>query len=407
MTKIQDKIIDENHFRIRIDADKHSFPTHKKGGSDALNEIKKQLGAEFGIDNVSAHPHHDKSHFKIKVRREDIPIIKQIISNTNGLELTNRTFQFQGESIKSESVIKVLLGLGDKVEALTERNDDLIYQRDKVFEDYANNESKLIDLGADYTRVEQQRDEARAAANNPPRRQIIIEPKNKDEIPRLRREVSSLEETIKNTKKLDKNFIKYFEYDEKYDNAANEATALYKRAGIEIQIRDVKYLSSTEILNQNTNFGSRRNLAKSKNSLENKIRDIGNFNRDEQETEMGDAGRINEYGEEIISSYTLGELITAEEIPDLFTLGTDEYLPTKERTAQLKSVFGRKAKEINKRLTRHFTALRKLNEKDEHFDDIKEQIQYLDRVQKAVRVHENMIKYRSERDRFKSRIENG
>lgn len=406
MAKKQDKIVDENHFRIRVDADKHIFPTHKKGGSEALNEIKKQLGSEFGIANVSAHPHHDKSHFRIRVRREDAFRLNKMVSKTNGLEITTKTFQFRGDSIKQESIIDSLLGLEDRVDALKERNDDLLYQLDVMREEYSTNESELNQLRTDYARTESKLKEARAAANNPPRRQVIVEP-GKKEIPRLKREILDLEETLRTTKKLDRNTKKYFEYDEKYDNAANETLALYTRAGIEVQLRDVKYLSPGEVLTRNTDFKNKQNLTKTKTSLENRIRDIGNFSKNERETEMGNAEITNEYGEDVVRTYTLGELVDSEEIPDLFTLGTERYLPTKERIHQLTPTFGKKAKDVNKRLTRHFEGLRKLEKSEEHLGGINEQIQYLSKIQEAVAKHSEMIKYRSERDRIKARIENG
>jgi len=407
MTKPQDKIsTDDLHYEIRVIGDSNIFGQHENGGSEALGSIRNILYSDFGRDNVKSHTHSEPPYWKIKIREAHIDDLKTLVSNQNGLTHDEEIFQFKGISVKNPKLIDQLVSNNNRIEALSERNDDLISQLDEAHNKYTNIESRLTEVNVDYTRVKKQRDEARAAANNPPRRQVIVEP-GKKEIPRLKREISDLEETLKNTKKLDKNIEKYFEYDEKYDNAANESLTLYDRAGIEIQIRDVKYLSPTEVLNRNTEFEDKKILSGTKTSLENKIRDIGNFTGKERETEMGNAEITNEYGEDVVRAYTLGELIDSEEIPDLFTVDTERYLPTKERIHQLTPAFGKKAKDVNKRLTRHFDRLRKLEKSGEHLGGIKEQIQYLGKIQEATEKHSEMIKYRSERDRIKTRIENG
>lgn len=383
MSKPQDSIgSDEFYYEIRVVGDPNIFGQHENGGSEGLASIRNIIYSEVGKDNVKSHTHAEPPYWKIRIRHGDLDDFKTFVNGQNGLTLEEEVFQFKGISIKTPALKQYLLASENRVDSLSERNDDLISKLEIIETDYSELKEEYSRLEKEHSNVERKLSEARQAANIPVH-VAPIDNSDKERVSNLSSKVRELEGRLDNTKKLDRNISKFFSYDISHSEGMLEAQRLYSAVGVNVDQRDLEYYTPKEILKKEFGYSVIKKLIRKKEQLEKRIAPIWNFTIDERNRIL-----IND-------DVPLDEFL--ENCGHFFDETSPKYVISRERT----HLFG---KDLGNRLRDHFSAIRALEERGEEYSDIQKEIQRLERIRMAYEQHSDAQVSKKERDRFAVRI---
>jgi len=383
MGKPQDTIgAEEFHYEIRVIGDSNIFGQHENGGSEGLASIRNILYSEIGKDNVKSHTHSEPPYWKIKIRPEHLNSLKTLVGSQNGLTLEEEVFQFKGMSIKTPALIDYLLSVNNRIDALAERNDGLISQLEKIESEHSGLREEYTRLEKEHSNVERKLSEARQAANLPPH--IVPQDDSaKKKVSRLGREVSELRGQLAETKKIDRNISKFFNYNLAYNEGMAEAQKLYSAAGTDFDQKALEYYTPSEILNNEFGYKSKKELIRKRDQLEKRIDPIWKFTVDERNhIIINDDIHLDEFLE--VGGH-------------LFDESSSKYMIRRERT----HLFG---KDLGNRLRDHFAAIRSLEERGENYADLQKKLRRLERIRLAYEQHSDAIVSKRDRDRFAERV---
>jgi len=383
MGKPQDTVSsNEFYYEVRVIGDTNIFGQHANGGSEGLASIRNSLYSEFGKDNVNSHTHSEPPYWKIKIRAEHFDDFKIMINNQGGLTLEEEVFQFKGISIKNPALIDYLLSVDNRIDALSERNDGLISQLEKIESEHSGLRDEYSRLEKEHSNVERKLSEARQAANLPPRI-VPQDDSTKERMSRLSGRVVNLEKEIVELKKLDKNISKFFNYDIAYTEGILEAQKLYSALDVKLDKRDLEYYAPSEILKNEFGYKSKKELIRKRDKLEKRLDPIRKFTVDEQNRII-----IND-------DIPLDEFL--ENCSHFFDESSPHYMISRERT----HLFG---KDLGNRLRDHFAAIRSLEERGENYADLQKELRRLERIRLAYDQHSDAIVSKLDRDRFATRV---
>lgn len=383
MTKPQFPIgAEEYHYEIKIIGDSNIFGQHDGGGSEGLAQIRNILYSKVGKDNVKSHTHSEPPHWKIKIRDEHVGDLESFVNNQGGLTFEKGAFQFKGISIKDPSLIDYLLSTDKRLDALSERNSELIRRIETIETEHDQLKDNHTQLEKEYTRVERKLSEARQAANIP----IHVVPQDdstKKRASKLYKKVVSLRMKLSESRKLGRNVLRLAELDRDYCEGISESQKLYSSAGVDFDQKDLEYYTAKELLKNEFKYNSITKLVDEKNRIDRRIEPICNFT----ETE-------------------LTNIIINEDIPledflvsgvYLFDETSPEYMTSRDRT----NFFG---KELGNRLRDHFSAVRSMIESGDDHAELQHKSIQLERIRLAYEQHSDAQVTRTDRDRVGKRV---
>ncbi|MBT4135167.1 hypothetical protein HOE39_02385 [Candidatus Woesearchaeota archaeon] len=383
MTNPQEPIgAEEYHYEVKVIGDSNIFGQHDGGGSEGLAGVRNLLYSKVGKDNVKSHTHSTPPHWKIKIRDEHVGALESFVKKESGLTFEKGAFQFKGISIKDPSLIDYLLSSDKRVDALEDRNSELIRYVESIETDYDQLKDEHCHLEKDHTRVERKLSEARQAANVP----IYVAPQDdstKERTSKLYNEVVSLEKRLSEAKKLSRNVLRLAELDRDYCEGIVETQKLYSAAGADFDQKDLEYYTAKELLKNEFGYESITKLVKEKNHIDRRISPICNFTQAEFEgTLINDEIPFDEF------------LVRGM---NLFDETSDDYLTRRERT----DFFG---KDLGNRLRDHFAAIRSFKERGDDYDKLQKKSILLERIRLAYESHSDAQETKDDRERVGKRV---
>jgi len=383
MTNPQETVgADEYYYKIKVIADVNIFGQHDGGGSEGLAGVRNILYSKAGKDNVKSHTHSEPPHWNLKIRDEHVGDLESFVNKQGGLTFERGSFQFRGISIKDPSLIDYLLSSDKRVDALDERNSELLCRVETLETDYDQLKDEHSQLEKNYTRVERKLSESRQAANIP----IHIVPQDdsaKKRVSRLSKRVVDLEKKLSETNKLNNNISRFINHDKDYCEGMLETQRLYTAAGVEFDQKDLEYYTAEQLLNNEFNYESITKLVKEKNHIDRRIGPIAEFTRAEFESII-----INDdvtFEDFLIEGYLL------------FDETSPKYISSRDRT----QLFGRA---LGNRLRDHFASIRSLRASGDDLTELQNKSIQLERVRLAYEAHSDAQTTKNDRERVGKRV---
>ena len=383
MTNPQDPIgSEEYHYKIKVIADVNIFGQHDGGGSEGLASMRNILYSRVGRANVNSHTHSEPPYWMIRIRDEHVEDLESFVKKESGLTFEKGAFQFKGISIKDHSLITYLLSSDKRVDALDERNSELIHRVETLESDYDQLKDDHGNLKNEYTRVERKLSEARQAANI----EVHVVPQDESTKARasaLYQQVRSLEKKLSESKKLSRNVLRLAELDRDYCEGMLETQKLYSAAGVDFDQKDLEYYAAGELLKNEFGYNSIKKLVKDKNKIDRRIGPIAEFTRAEFENII-----INDdvtFEDFLIEGY------------QLFDETSPKYISSRDRT----QLFGRA---LGNRLRDHFASIRSLRESGDDLTELQNKSIHLERVRLAYEAHSDAQETKNDRERVGKRV---